>query len=330
MEGMLRRPWLLLLCMPFIGLLLPACGQVTGVRQESHEVREPAPQERQCMARGWKRATMQVDGLSRELLWNASSGPWSRGAIIVLHGGGGHHFQWCVANAPLVAPQVRFSEMAVAEGFAVFLLNSSDLVTDRDERQCGKVWDDEVRNRRNLDLPFVGAVVRELVPRLRPAGSREAVFITGLSSGGYMSVRAATHFDNLLTAFAPVSSGDPYGWHRVCEAGTTPRTTVHGAGFDNETGKQITVRDACRAQAYPNEKPWDSASPTVKPAFRMFRHEEDGINDQSCGEKVSTLLRDHGYRGLPDFVLRGGRRSLVNHLWLDAYNRPILDFFSTR
>jgi len=325
---MLRRStaptWAALL----MALLVSACGQHTSARQAGPATAEASPQERQCMARGWQRVALPVGGLPRELLWKAPSGPWTKGTILVMHGGGGQHFQWCVANAPVVAPQVRFSELALAEGFAVVLLNSSDRVTDHQGRVCGKVWDDEVRSRPNLDLPFIGAVVQELLPRLRPANSRSEVFVTGLSSGGYMSARAATHFDQLVTAFAPVSSGDPYGWHRVCEAGTTARTTVHGGGFDNETGKQITEREACRARAYPNEKPWDSARPGGKPAFRIFRHEEDGINDRSCGEKISQLLRERGYRGAPDFVLQGGQRSLANHLWLDTYSRPILDFFA--
>lgn len=281
------------------------------------------------MSRGWQRVVLPVGGLPRELLWRAPSGPWAKGTILVMHGGGGQHFQWCVANAPVVAPQVRFSELALAEGYAVVLLNSSDRVTDNQGRVCGKVWDDEVRSRPNLDLPFIGAVVQELLPQLRPANSRSEVFITGLSSGGYMTTRAATHWGTRVTAFAPVSSGDPYGWHRVCEAGTTARATVHGAGFDNETGKQITEREACRAPAYPNEKQWDGGDARPKPAFRIFRHEEDGINDRSCGEKIGQLLRERGYLGAPDFVLQGGSRSLANHLWLDAYSRPILDFFAT-
>ncbi len=325
-----RNPLRLLIDALLMGVLLAACGNVVSARQTSDGVADVASQEKQCLARGWQRVEMQVAGLARELLWKAPAGPWSRGAIIVLHGGGGQHIQWCVANALVVAPQVRFSELALAEGFAVFLLNSSDRVTDNDGRVCGKVWDDEVRKRPNLDLPFIGETIRELVPRLRPAGSRKEIFVTGLSSGGYMTVRAATHFDDLVTAFAPVSSGDPYGWQRVCEAGLTSRTTVHGVGFDSETGKRIIERDACRAQAYPHEKPWDSARPAVKPAFRIFHHEQDGINDRSCSEKAGTLLRQHGYPGPPDFVLRGGRRSLANHLWQDAYNRPLLDFFSSQ
>lgn len=323
---MRQQRWSVVSTAALTGLLVFACGEQLRAGQESVVTDDIAPQERQCMTRGWLRESMEIGGVQRELLWKSPAGRWSKGAIIVMHGGGGQHFQWCVANAPVVAPQVKFSEQAVAEGFAVFLLNSSDRVTDNDGRVCGKVWDDEVRSRPNLDLPFIDAVMRKLIPQLRPAESTPALFVTGLSSGGYMTVRAATHFDDLVTAFAPVSSGDPYGWHRVCKTGLTARTKVHGAGFDNETGKQITELDACRADVYPNEKPWDSAEPAAKPAFRIFRHAQDGINDQSCGEKVSRLLREQGYRGQPDFILQGGRRSLANHLWLDAYNRPILDF----
>jgi poly(3-hydroxybutyrate) depolymerase len=309
-----------------IGVILAVC--TLSVHAALASAGTPYP-ERQCARQGWHPVVLNVEGLQRRVLWKGPDGPWTKGAILVMHGGGGHHFHFCVANARIVGPQVRFTDLAIKDGFAVFLIDSSDRVTDNEGRLCGKVWDDEVRNRPNLDLPFIGAVIRELVPQLRPSNSRSEVFVTGLSSGGYMTVRAATYFDNLVTAFAPVSSGDPYGWHRVCEAGATARTTVHGAGFDNETGKRITERDACRADAYANENPWDSAKPTVKPRFRIFRHEEDSINDRSCGEKIGKLLRRQGYGGLPDFVLRGGRRSLANHLWLDAYNRPILDFFSS-
>lgn len=287
-------------------------------------------QERQCQAKGWQRLVTPVAGLSRQVLWKAPAGPWAKGVILVMHGGGGQHFQWCVANARIVQPQVNFSEMAVAEGFAVLLLNSSDQITDTEGRLCGKVWDDEVRPRANVDLPFIGHLVRELLPTLRPQGSRPEVFVAGHSSGGYMTVRAATHFDDLVTAFAPVASGDPYGWHRVCEAGMNARVTVHGGGFDNETRKQITEPDACRAESYPSEKPWDSTRPASKPAFRIFRHEQDAINDRSCTEKVGRQLRTHGYRGEPDFVLKGGRRNLASHYWQDEYNRPILDFFTSQ
>ena len=163
---------------------------------------EPAPagtpfQERQCARRGWLPVVLNVGGLPRRILWKGPNGPWTKGAILVMHGGGGHHFQFCIANARTTKPQVSFTELALAEGFAVFLLESSDRVTDNEGRLCGKVWDDEVRARPNLDLPFIEQVILTLIPKARPAGSRNEIFATGLSSGGYMTVRASTHFGNL-------------------------------------------------------------------------------------------------------------------------------------
>ena len=309
-----------------IGLIFAAC-ILLGYAQTMYA---DAPfQEGQCSRRGWQPVVLDVGGLERRILWKGPDGPWTKGAIIVLHGGGGHHFQFCVANARIVQPQVRFTEMALKDGFAVFLLESSDRVTDNEDRPCGKVWDDEVRNRPNLDLPFIETVIRAVIPKARPSGSRSEIFLTGLSSGGYMTVRASTRFGNLITAFAPVSSGDPYGWHRVCEKGTTRRSTVHGAGFDNETGRQIVEPDACLSANYPHEKPWDSADVTRKPAFRIFHHRYDGINDMSCTEKVAALLREHGYPEVSAFQLVGNeRRSLENHLWQDDYNQPLLEFFT--
>jgi len=311
-----------------IGLILTA-GILLGHAQTLYA---DAPfQEGQCARRGWQAAVLDVGGLARRILWKAPEGSWTKGAIIVMHGGGGRHFQFCVANARVVGPQVRFTEMALKDGFAVFLLESSDRVTDNEGRPCGKVWDDEVRNRANLDLPFIESVIRTVIPKAKPSGSRDEIFLTGLSSGGYMTVRAATRFANLITAFAPVSSGDPYGWHRVCERGTTPRKSVHGAGFDNETGRQITEPDACRSADYPNEKPWDGADVGRKPVFRIFHHRHDGVNDRSCTEKIAAMLRLRGYPEVPAFELIGnGQRSLENHLWLDDYNRPLLEFFTDR
>ena len=118
-----------------------------------------------------------------------------------------------------------------------------------------------------------------------------------------MATRSATHFGDRIAAFASVSSGDPYGWHRVCEKSLTARSTVHGAGFDNETGRQITEPDACRAEVYVKEKPWDGANLTRKPTFRMFYHRKDGVNDRSCAEKAAVHLREHGYPEVPAFQL---------------------------
>ncbi len=294
---------------------------------------EILPQERQCMARGWQRAVVASPAGPRALLWKAPPGAWRRGAILVLHGGGGRHFQFCVANVRALEPQVAFATAALARGFAVFLLDSSDRVLDNEGRACGKVWDDEARARPNLDLPMIGEIVGALVPRLRPPGSASSVFLTGHSSGGYMTLRAASHFGDRIAAFAPVASGDPYGWHRTCDPALARvrRAAVHGVGVDNETGRIVAEPGACIAAAYPNEKPWDGTARRRHPPFLQVQHEDDGVNDASCSHKAAAQLKRMGYPAHPPLIVKGdGRRSLANHLWQEGYNAPILDFFAGR
>lgn len=165
-------------------------------------------QERQCHDAGWQREVLSVAGLQRLVLWKAPpDGRWRQGAVIVMHGGGGSHTGFCVANVPLIEPQVRFTAQALAAGFAVFLLDSSDRVNYQAGRLCGKVWDDEVHVRASLDLPFIDQVLGSLIPMKRPPGGRPGIFATGLSSGAFMTVRAASRFGDRLTAIAPVSGG---------------------------------------------------------------------------------------------------------------------------
>lgn len=313
------------------GLILCACGGggSTAASSSPGAAADPTTQELQCQSAGWAREVVTSAGLQRLVLWKAPAA-WTRGALVIMHGGGGSHTNFCVANVSSIAAQVRFTEMALAQGFAVFLIDSSDQVSDNDGRICGKVWDDEVRARPNLDLPFVEELLLRVIPAKRPLGSRSEVFVTGHSSGGYMAVRVASRFPELVTAFAPVSSGDPYGWFRDCTRRPGDRVNVAGAGFDNETRRQIIEPGACEAIGYPNEKAWDGAPSATKPAFRQFHHAQDGINDRSCVAKVRAQLRARGYPEEVAFMLDGGSRSIDAHSWLDEYGAPLLAFFSSR
>jgi len=281
-----------------------------------------------CREQGWREETVEAAGLARKALWKGPAGPWTKGAILVLHGGGGEAAHFC-AGGRLVQPQVRFARMSVERGFAVFALEATDdLVTDARGRPCGKRFDFSVLDRPNRDLPYVEAVLGRLVPTRRPAGSRPAVFMAGLSTGGYMTIRAATRFDDRVAAFAPVSAGDPYGTDTDCDVRLSRRTSAKGILTDRETGKEIVEAGACRASGYPGESPWEGAGGGRKPAFKQFHHEKDGIVDLSCMRKASALLERHGYRNAGDFVVEDpGPRRLVHHLWRDDYNAPILDFF---
>ena len=288
----------------------------------------PTIQEQQCQAQGWRREVVVAGGAPRLVLWKApSGGEWPRGALVVMHGGGGTHTNFCVANVALTEPQVRFTTMALAAGFAVFLLDSSDQVTDSSGRLCGKVWDDQVNTRANLDLPYLEQVFASLIPSKRPGNARGEIFVTGLSSGGYMSVRAASRFGDRITAFAPVSSGDPYGWSRDCTPRAGDRSNVFGIAVDVETGRPISEIGACQSAGFPNERTWDGAASTTRPPYKLFHHDGDGIHDLSCVLKVAAQLNLHGYPQVPSFRIASTTREAAWHYWLDEYNAPMLDYF---
>lgn len=310
--------------------LLAGCG--SGTAGDAPPGDAPlTPQESQCQAAGWSIQRLSLPGQTRSLLWKAPAPTaWPRGALLVMHGGGGSYTHFCAANAAIIEPQVRFASQAVAAGFAVFLLDSTDRVTDLEGRLCGKAWDDEVRSRPNLDLPYLAEVVSRTVPGLRPAGSPSHIALVGHSSGGFMAVRAATHLGGAIAAFASVAGGDPYGWYRDCTRRPGDRPNVSGAGFDRETRRQIIEPGACQAAAYPNEAPWDEGGPGPRPVFRAFHHAQDGINDRFCVEKLRLQLRAHGYPEDPPFTLEGGGRSADVHYWLDDYNAPLLGFLAPR
>lgn len=318
----MRVAWLVLL------FSLGACGSGGG------DSAAPGPvstlQESQCLAAGWQRLIIDAAGLQRVVLWRAPASGWSRGALLVLHGGGGQHANFCVANSSVIGAQVRFTDAALAQGFAVFLPDSSDRVTDTEGRLCGKVWDDEVRARANLDLPLFEQLLGSALPSLRPAGSRSEVFLVGHSSGGYMTVRAATRLADRVTAFAAVAAGDPYGWYRDCTPRVGDRVNVFGAAFDSETRRQIIEPGACSSTSRANEKPWDGATLAARPPWRVFHHAQDGIVDVSCVDKLRQQLVARGYPETPALRLEGGTRSADNHAWLDDYNQPLLDFFAAR
>ena len=77
---------------------LAGCGGGSGGAEPLDPGPAPTVQEQQCQARGWAREVILAQGQTRLLLWKAAAGPWTRGALVVLHGGGGSHTNYCVAN----------------------------------------------------------------------------------------------------------------------------------------------------------------------------------------------------------------------------------------
>jgi hypothetical protein len=284
--------------------------------------------EQACINAGWTRSVFRVNNLDRKVMWKAPAGTWANGAIVILHGGGGKADDFCTGGA-LIQPQIAFANLALQNGFAVFALESTNnVVTDSVGRSCGKRFDFSVLNRPNVDLPYIENVLTTLIPLNRPIGSNQNIFMTGLSTGGYMTTRASSRFDSLITAFAPISAGDPYGTDTVCDPALSPRDSAIGILVDRETNAEIGQDSACFAASYPNESLWESQSPPIKPTFKQFQHQQDGVIDYSCAQKANVTLQGNGYTDAGAFVLSAaGGKNVLLHLWLNAYNQPIIDFF---
>ena len=280
---------------------------------------------RACVSDGWRLVRFSVDGQERFFLWKSpTNGPWENGAILVAHGGGGEAAHFCAGGA-LVKPQIAFAKEAISSGFAVFLLEATtDIVTDEEGRTCGKRFDFSFLPRKNIDLPYLEAILKDFIPLNRPIGAKENIFMTGLSTGGYMTTRAGSTFSE-ITAFAPVSAGDPYATDTICDSALSSRTSAKGILVDHDTKKQIIEIGACQSSKYERDGAW----PTGRgKSVLQLHHEGDGIVDISCMKKAKDSLARHGFSVSPPFVVSGSKeRSATKHLWLAEYNQPIIDFF---
>ena len=280
-----------------------------------------------CMAAGFDQLAPTVGSRRRSVLWRAPAGPWVRGAILVLHGGGGAHYDFC-APRRLTRPQVDLVRMAIDRGFAVFLLDATtDVVTDAGGRPCGKRFDFSVLDRPNVDLPLARALLDQELPRLRPDGSAADVFVTGLSTGGYMTTRVGTELAAQITAFAPVAAGDPYSTETDCDPTLSRRQSAKGVLRDVDTGRQITEVGACTETESKVAREPDLAPADPLPHVKQLHHENDGIVDLSCMQKNTRRLRARGHRVEAPYLARGGRRRALVHLWREEYNAEIVDFF---
>lgn len=287
-----------------------------------------------CESRGWTKLIVDTDVgntvIRRKVLHKGPTNAWS-GTILVFHGGGGNYTNWCTTN---LTAWGAFTTSAIARGYGVILMDATDITKDANNNLCGKIWDDNILSRDNHDLPYIEEVITAVTPSLRPAGSSDKIFLVGFSSGGFMTTRAATHFNQLITKFAPVGSGSPYGWHRDCSALNPDRPTVAGEGLDNDTNLAIPSVGSCgpyfpdNSTTYPGELSWDDGGATVKPKFLKLEHFYDGINDYSCHSRIYNRLLFNGYIG-NQFVLSpaGLNRSPIYHDWFPEFSSAILNFF---
>lgn len=295
---------------------------------------EDTAEEKACYSAGWTRTNFMINSIPRKVLWKGPVGAWTQGTILVLHGGGGKASDFC-SGGPATVPQIEFTNLAVQEGFGVVVLDSTDnIVTDAQGRPCGKRFDFSILNRPNIDLPYIEFILNNFVGMIRPAGSNSSLFMTGLSTGGYMTIRASTRFDNMIKAFAPVSAGDPYGTDPICDPSLSARESAIGILADRETGLEIVNDNACySATGYPNENTWETTNPAQKPKFKLFIHPYDGIVDLTCMQKAKQLLIQKNYVAVDGghYAVPGALppKNVAYHLWLSIYNTHIINFFKS-
>lgn len=290
----------------------------------------PDPELR-AIAEGWTQDIETILGIERKLFYQHPTGTtWTNGAIIIMHGGGGSYTDFAIDQYKITFAEYSFTQLALAQGFGVFILDSSYDITDANDLWIGKIWDEEKLVRDNLDIPFLDYVINTLIPSVRPVSSIEQVFIAGHSSGGFMAVRAMSNFGYAIRGAACISSGDPYGAYRD---GTIRgnRELVAGEHKDIDTDNKLEVENG--SGVFPGtttgELAWDTPPGDVKPPFRVYHSIRDGINDMSSANRLIALAIDNGYpKGAPSFLFdTGGPRSLYEHLWVRAYNQPLLNWF---
>ena len=286
-----------------------------------------------CESRGWTKSLLDVEvgqtRYTRKVLHKAPTSPSWRGALILMHGGSSNYANWCNAN---VTARGQMVNAALDNEFAVFLLDSTDIVTDQFDSVCGKIWDDNVLDRDNLDVPYISQVITDFIPQFRPSGDPANIFLMGFSSGGFMATRAASQLNNLVTGFIPVATASPYGWFRDCSF-LVGRDLVAGIGRDNDTSIAITELNACGptefdpTAVYPNEVTWQDGGVAIRPSYLKVQHFYDAIVDFSCHTRHIHQLGENGYNGT-SFELRpdSESRSQLHHRFLPELIAPIINY----
>ena len=142
--------------------------------------------------------------------------------VLVLHGGGGN------PAAMIALTRGRFNELADRDGFIVAYPEGYD-----------RSWNDARLGLRSTahrlkldDIGFLRYVIRRIA-RMRPVDPLR-VFMTGISNGGFMSLRAACEMSDVLAGVAAVTASMPAEVARPCRP-----TRPAGVMFVNGTEDPI-------------------------------------------------------------------------------------------
>lgn len=144
------------------------------------------------------RASFVADGLPRSYRVYVPHGvPKHAPLVVVLHGSG--------QTGAQIRPETGygFDRLADAHGFVVAYPDAASF----DWNDCSRVGDFVADGREVDDVRFVVALVDRLVTEFDL--DRERVFATGVSAGGFLSLRLALEAPSRFRAVAAVSAGVP-------------------------------------------------------------------------------------------------------------------------
>ncbi len=144
------------------------------------------------------KGALEFDGLKRTYQTYVPKGlPNGAPLVLVMHGSGEG------AAEIRIGTGYGFERLADLHGFAVVYPNAHTF----DWNDCSKVGDFSVNGRDVDDVGFLGAMVDKLTQELHVNPNR--VFATGVSSGGFMSLRLAIEAPSRFRAVAAVSANVP-------------------------------------------------------------------------------------------------------------------------
>ncbi len=255
------------------------------------------------------KGTIEVGGVKRTYRTYVPRGlPKGAPLVLVMHGSGQNGAQIRVETG------YGFERLADQHGFAVVYPDSYSF----DWNDCGKIGDYNMNGRPVDDVGFLGALVDKLVTETGAA--RDRVFATGVSSGGFMSLRLALEDPSRYRAVAAVSASAHAPDNFLCKPagagtsvmimnGTKDPLVPFSGGEVNLLGLFYKCGDVLSAQASAQYFA-DLNKLGAKPATAQATN-ADGVEQQQWhgGDKTEVaLVTIHGGgHGLPQPYYRRAR-----------------------
>ncbi len=152
------------------------------------------------------KGSIEVGGLKRTYLTYVPRGlPKGAPLVLVMHGSGENAAQIRVGTG------YGFERLADEHGFAVAYPDSYSF----DWNDCSKIGDFSVNGREVDDVGFLDALADKLITET--GADRSRVFATGVSAGGFMSLRLALEDPSRFRAVAAVSANVPMPENFKCK-----------------------------------------------------------------------------------------------------------------